>query len=61
MKNISLNSLRASVILLLSVLSVACFEDNDDNAVSASQISDFVWKGMNIFRICFLHYLIVSL
>ena len=47
MKNISLNSLRASVILLLSVLSVACFEDNDDNAVSASQISDFVWKGMN--------------
>ena len=26
---------------------MSCFEDNDDNAVTASSISDFVWKGMN--------------
>lgn len=24
-----------------------CFEDRDDNAISASEINDFVWKGMN--------------
>ncbi len=47
MKNNSLKGLRGCFILMLSMLFVACFEDNDDNAVSASQISDFVWKGMN--------------
>ncbi len=25
----------------------SCFEDNDDNGASASEINDFVWKGMN--------------
>jgi len=24
-----------------------CFEDNDDNLIAASEINDFVWKGMN--------------
>lgn len=40
-----------ALILLLSVtfLTTSCFEDNDDNLVSASEINDFVWKGMNVF------------
>jgi len=40
-------------ITLISVLSfgmlTSCFEDQDDNAISASEISDFVWKGMNAY------------
>ena len=27
--------------------SLSCFEDNDDNGALASEINDFVWKGMN--------------
>ena len=33
-------------VALLFVLS-GCFEDRDDNGVFASEINDFVWKGMN--------------
>src|SRR5690606_38323364 len=33
--------------LTASFLSFGCFEDNDDNVISASSINDFVWKGMN--------------
>ena len=29
------------------MLFTSCFEDNDDNGASASEINDFVWKGMN--------------
>jgi C-terminal processing protease CtpA/Prc len=28
---------------------LSCYDDNDDNAITASEINDFVWKGMNIF------------
>lgn len=35
------------LILIVSFFTVSCFEDNDDNLISASQINDFVWKGMN--------------
>ncbi len=35
--------LLALVLLLVS----SCFEDQDDNGVFASEINDFVWKGMN--------------
>lgn len=35
------------VILLIALTFNSCFEDLDDNAVSASVINDFVWKGMN--------------
>ena len=35
------------LILLTSFICISCFEDDDDNTVSASEISDFVWKGMN--------------
>ncbi|MFI1743703.1 S41 family peptidase [Thalassobellus sediminis] len=37
------------LILIVAISTVSCFEDNDDNIVSASQINDFVWKGMNVF------------
>ena len=29
------------------MLFTSCFEDNDDSAALASEINDFVWKGMN--------------
>ena len=32
---------------LLTALTYSCFDDMDDNAISASEINDFVWKGMN--------------
>ena len=32
---------------VVGVLSVSCFEDRDDNTILASEINDFVWKGMN--------------
>ena len=35
-------------VLWLSLLFVCgCFEDQDDNLIAASEINDFVWKGMN--------------
>ena len=38
------------LLLLISIgLFTSCFEDQDDNAISASEINDFVWKGMNAF------------
>ena len=36
-------------LTLLSFLTSGCFEDRDDNLILASEINDFVWKGMNIF------------
>ena len=34
-------------LFLISLLFNSCFEDNDDNGALASEINDFVWKGMN--------------
>jgi len=34
-------------LFLFSLLFTSCFEDNDDNGALASDINDFVWKGMN--------------
>ena len=34
-------------LFLFSLLFTSCFEDNDDNGASASEINDFVWRGMN--------------
>ena len=36
------------VILCLSI-TYSCFEDRDDNGAFSSEISDFVWKGMNFW------------
>ncbi|WP_242085132.1 S41 family peptidase [Aestuariivivens sediminis] len=37
------------LLLCLFLLTHSCFEDNDDNTISANQINDFIWKGMNLF------------
>ncbi|MCK8479431.1 S41 family peptidase [Psychroserpens algicola] len=39
--------LKFSLLLLLAFTFTGCFEDRDDNAITASIINDFVWKGMN--------------
>ena len=39
--------LKISALLLLMLSITGCFEDNDDNIILASEINDFVWKGMN--------------
>ncbi len=44
MKRIVKISLLTVVVLGLAT---SCFKDNDDNLILASEISDFVWKGMN--------------
>ena len=45
-----MKNLKALVLVILASLTLAsCFEDNDDNLVSASEINDFVWKGMNLY------------
>ena len=38
-----------ALALAVSISCMSCFEDNDDNIVSANEINDFVWKGMNVF------------
>ncbi len=38
---------KLSLVLLVALTFTNCFEDNDDNVISASEINDFVWKGMN--------------
>lgn len=45
-----MKNLKSLIIVLFgAVLLTSCFKDNDDSQVSANQINDFVWKGMNIF------------
>jgi len=44
MKNIKILLLTCVVAFSLT----SCFEDLDDNAVTSSDIKDFVWKGMNV-------------
>lgn len=45
-----MKTLKALILLItISFITLSCFEDNDDNAISASEINDFVWKGMNAF------------
>jgi len=42
-----MKQLELLLFCVVSLLLVGCFEDNDDNLVAASEINDFVWKGMN--------------
>lgn len=35
--------------LIVFCLFTSCFKDNDDDSVSANEINDFVYKGMNLF------------
>ncbi|CAH8290190.1 C-terminal processing protease CtpA/Prc [Mariniflexile fucanivorans] len=36
-----------AIILFISCLATSCFEDENDNQISTTEINDFVWKGMN--------------
>ena len=48
-----MKNLKALLLILIATLStVSCFEDNDDLSLSANEINDFVWKGMNA---CYLY------
>jgi len=40
-------SLNTILAVLLLGFTTSCYEDVDDNTISASEINDFVWKGMN--------------
>ncbi len=35
------------MLFFIVMIFQSCFEDNDDNGAFASEINDFVWKGMN--------------
>ncbi|MBT6635635.1 MAG: carboxyl-terminal protease [Flavobacteriaceae bacterium] len=35
------------ILFFISIILFSCFEDSDDTIVFASNINDFVWKGMN--------------
>jgi len=37
------------LVIIVSFLSVSCFEDSDDNQIADRSINDFVWKGMNFY------------
>jgi C-terminal processing protease CtpA/Prc len=37
------------LLFIISSIASSCFEDRDDNGIFASEINDFVWKGMNAF------------
>ena len=34
-------------LLFIPFIFLSCFEDDDDNGAYASEINDFIWKGMN--------------
>lgn len=35
------------ITIIVGSFTTSCFEDRDDNVILASEINDFVWKGMN--------------
>ena len=37
------------LLFIISLISISCFEDNDDVPISTKTINDFVWRGMNLF------------
>lgn len=39
---------RFFLVITVLVTFNSCFEDSDDNLIAASEINDFVWKGMNL-------------
>lgn len=38
-----------TLMCLVAVLNLSCFEDGDDNQITSSSINDFIWKGMNVY------------
>lgn len=44
-----MNYIARICLIFIAILTLnSCFEDNDDNLIAASEINDFVWKGMNL-------------
>lgn len=39
--------IKLCLLFVVALTFTNCFEDNDDNAIAASEINDFVWKAMN--------------
>ncbi|WCO00607.1 S41 family peptidase [Psychroserpens ponticola] len=39
--------IKLCLLLAVALTFTNCFEDNDDNAVAASEINDFIWKALN--------------
>ena len=48
MKNLRKLRHKIMLISLTSLVLYSCYEDIDDNSAFASEINDFVWKGMNL-------------
>ena len=48
MKNLGKLRHKIMLISLSSLVLYSCYEDIDDNGAFASEINDFVWKGMNL-------------
>ena len=48
MKNLRKLRHKIMLISLSSLVLYSCYEDIDDNGAFASEINDFVWKGMNL-------------
>lgn len=42
-----MSSTKFLYLIFITLILLSCFEDNDDNGAYASEINDFVWKGMN--------------
>src|SRR5690606_41309360 len=37
------------ILFFITITTVSCFEDLDDNPVSNKDLNDFVWKGLNSY------------
>ncbi len=37
-----------AILIITALLLTGCFSDQDDNIISASEVNDFIWKGMNL-------------
>lgn len=49
-KENTMKNFKALILLfIVSIITISCFEDNDDIPLTTRGVNDFVWKGMNIF------------
>ncbi len=47
LQNLKMKLFKITLLCIVTFCLTSCFEDNDDNLISSSEINDFVWKGMN--------------
>ncbi len=43
-----MKNLKFTILIITALVLTSCFSDRDDNIISASEINDFIWKGMNV-------------